>query len=67
MRQGGGVFEVFKFMDADESNAIDFSEFKDVVKKLGVSVTTEQVRTLFRKYDVNRNNSLSFGEFAKMV
>lgn len=54
-------------MDADQSNSIDFNEFKDVVKKLGVNATSEQIKTLFRKYDDNQNNSLSFGEFAKMI
>jgi hypothetical protein len=67
MQQGGGVFEVFRFFDADESNSIDYSEFKDVVKKLGVKVEDGQLKTLFRKYDLNKNNALSFGEFSKMV
>ena len=53
MLQGGGIFEVFRFIDADDSNSIEFSEFQDVVKKLGVNVTRDEVKTIFRKYDEN--------------
>ena len=38
----GSVFEVFRFFDADDSNAISFEEFKKVVKNLDLNnVTTK--------------------------
>ena len=34
---------------------------------MNIDVTKDQIRTLFNKYDTNKNNSMSFGEFSKMV
>jgi Ca2+-binding EF-hand superfamily protein len=53
----------FDKFDADKSGYIDESEFSELVKSLGVNLSTEKIAVAFLAIDVNGNRRIEFGEF----
>ena len=53
----------FAELDADRSGALEKPEFELLLKKVGLKLKPEEVRTAFREMDVNRQNAVSFLSF----
>lgn len=54
----------FEKFDADGSGYIDESEFAQVVKSLGASLSAEKIAVAFLAIDVNGSGRVRFGEFS---
>lgn len=54
----------FNKFDADKNGHIDESEFSQLVRSLGVSLTPEKTAVAFLAIDVNGNGRIEFGEFS---
>ena len=54
----------FAGFDTDQNGFIDEAEFAELVKSLGVDMSTTAVATAFLAIDVNGNGRIEFGEFS---
>ncbi|CAE7757661.1 CETN1, partial [Symbiodinium pilosum] len=59
--------ECFDAIDTNGNGTIEASEFKSVMHKLEVPLSDEQIETVFNSADLNKDNKLSFDEYAKLV
>jgi len=53
----------FKKYDKDGSNALDVEEMGSLLKDLGETLKPEQIKSLFRKIDLDKSGSIDFNEF----
>jgi hypothetical protein len=59
--------KIFDDIDTDKSGTIETSELAAALKKAGKYPTDEQVKELLETFDEDKNGSLSFDEFQKML
>jgi calmodulin len=57
------------FQDADLNNdrVIDKREFKKVMDLLGVKISSDEVRSIYSKFDRNGDGSFNYAEFLKLT
>lgn len=48
--------------DKDGSGALDKVEFEQFLSKSGAYITTQETRTLFESYDLNKDGKIVFPE-----
>lgn len=53
----------FSNFDNNKTGLLDFSEFAELVKSLGMNVSHEQLKEGFNKIDLDNNHSIDFEEF----
>ena len=58
---------VFRNFDSDGSDELEFEEFKSGCSYLNVHLDDTQAHALFAYFDVDRNGSVSYDEFAKVA
>jgi hypothetical protein len=61
------VRKTFLEMDVDQKGYLDVSELGNVMVKLGMQVSDEQVQQIFETFDVDKNSKLSYDEYLKLV
>ena len=60
--------ELFCLFDYHKNKNISIHEFKKVCKNtFGLYPTTDQVRLIFRRYDINKDEKLNLKEFLNMI
>merc|ERR1719474_1173560 len=59
--------EVFKFMDKDENGTIDPDEIKEVLGKLGVEISGDEIKDIMASLDENGDGVMDFDEFVQMM
>jgi Ca2+-binding EF-hand superfamily protein len=60
--------DLFKSMDRDHSRKIDYSEFKQGLRNLGLTDLTEsEIRTLFNEFDIKKDGKIDFKEFVTVL
>lgn len=57
---------VFHHFDQDRSGLIDITELKQILAQVGISLDTENINVLVRRYDDDHNGRLNFDEFAEL-
>ncbi|CAL1146300.1 unnamed protein product [Cladocopium goreaui] len=57
----------FKAIDTNKSGFIECNELEAVLKTLGVTLSQEQVRSVFKAADLNGDDKLSIEEYEKLV
>ncbi|CAK9023821.1 Parvalbumin alpha (Parvalbumin III) (Parvalbumin pI 5.0) (Parvalbumin-3) [Durusdinium trenchii] len=57
----------FKQIDTNKSGFIECNELEAVLKTLGVTLTPEQVRCVFKAADLNGDDKLDMEEYEKLV
>ena len=55
--------EMFKMFDKDKSGSLDFTEFCELCKYMGLFLNRETLLQLYAEADENDNNSIEFEEF----
>ncbi len=58
-----GLQRKFRIMDDDNSKTINLVEFKKAMKECSLSLTEQQLNSLFTTFDRDRNGSIDFDEF----
>ncbi|KAH9625705.1 hypothetical protein KSS87_004112, partial [Heliosperma pusillum] len=59
----GGLKELFKMIDTDNSGTITFEELKVGLKSVGSQMTESDIRSLMEAADIDNNGTIDYGEF----
>ena len=62
------LIRAFKYFDLDNSEAVDYEEWRKALEKIGMVLPAPAVcENLFRQYDVDNSGSLDYKEFAAQI
>ncbi|KAG2692615.1 hypothetical protein I3760_08G060500 [Carya illinoinensis] len=59
----GGLKELFKMIDTDDSGTITFEELKEGLKRVGTELMESEIKSLMEAADIDNNGSIDYGEF----
>ncbi|KAI3431898.1 uncharacterized protein J3R85_007767 [Psidium guajava] len=59
----GGLKELFKMIDTDDSGSITFEELKDGLKRVGSNLMESEIRDLMDAADIDNSGTIDYGEF----
>jgi calcium-dependent protein kinase len=59
----GGLKELFKMIDTDNSGTITFDELKDGLKRVGSELTENEIQALMDAADIDNSGTIDYGEF----
>ncbi|XP_057975532.1 calcium-dependent protein kinase 4 [Malania oleifera] len=59
----GGLKELFKMIDTDNSGTITFEELKVGLKKVGSELMESEIKALMDAADIDNSGSIDYGEF----
>ncbi|PNY01166.1 calcium-dependent protein kinase sk5-like protein, partial [Trifolium pratense] len=59
----GGLKELFKMIDTDNSGTITFEELKDGLKRVGSDLMESEIKSLMDAADIDNNGTIDYGEF----
>ncbi|KAL6338025.1 hypothetical protein AAG906_010589 [Vitis piasezkii] len=59
----GGLRELFKMIDTDNSGTITFDELKDGLKRVGSELMESEIRDLMDAADIDNSGTIDYGEF----
>ena len=54
-------------MDDDNSKSLDRNEFKKAVTDFRVEIPLDQIDTIFNAFDLNRDGTIDYDEFVRMI
>ncbi|XP_023532474.1 calcium-dependent protein kinase SK5-like [Cucurbita pepo subsp. pepo] len=59
----GGLKELFKMIDTDNSGTITFDELKEGLKRVGSELMESEIKDLMDAADIDNNGTIDYGEF----
>ncbi|XP_050366384.1 calcium-dependent protein kinase 11-like [Argentina anserina] len=59
----GGLKELFKMIDTDNSGTITFEELKVGLKKVGSDLMESEIKSLMEAADIDNSGTIDYGEF----
>ncbi|KAF3444219.1 hypothetical protein FNV43_RR13909 [Rhamnella rubrinervis] len=59
----GGLKELFKMIDTDNSGTITFDELKEGLKRVGSELMESEIKDLMEAADIDNNGTIDYGEF----
>ncbi|KAB1201675.1 Calcium-dependent protein kinase SK5, partial [Morella rubra] len=59
----GGLKELFKMIDTDNSGTITFEELKEGLKRVGSELMESEIKALMDAADIDNSGSIDYGEF----
>ncbi|KAE9618352.1 hypothetical protein Lal_00047605 [Lupinus albus] len=59
----GGLKELFKMIDTDNSGTITFEELKNGLKRVGSNLMESEIKSLMEAADIDNNGTIDYGEF----
>eukprot|EP00262_Sarcandra_glabra_P018326 TRINITY_DN6526_c0_g1_i1.p1 TRINITY_DN6526_c0_g1~~TRINITY_DN6526_c0_g1_i1.p1 ORF type:complete len:433 (-),score=93.19 TRINITY_DN6526_c0_g1_i1:288-1586(-) len=59
----GGLKELFKMIDTDNSGTITFDELKDGLERVGSKLMDDEIRALMDAADIDNSGTIDYGEF----
>lgn len=62
-----GIAETFKSMDENDSGSLDLAEFTKAVIETRLEFTDHDIRSLFAAFDRNRDGTIQYEEFLRVV
>ncbi len=62
-----GLQRSFKIMDDDRSNSLSRSEFEKACKDYKIAMNSDDIGTLFNAFDLNKDGSVQYDEFLRMI
>jgi calmodulin len=60
------IVSAFKFFDLDGNGNINMEEFKNILSKYGGEFSLDEIESIFRQLDLNRDGKLDYAEFVDM-
>lgn len=61
------IATLFNFFDVFKYGSINIFDFKDGLNNLNIFASIDEVRMLFKTYDLNRDDKHSYNEFTNMI
>jgi Ca2+-binding EF-hand superfamily protein len=62
-----GLQRIFKIMDDDSSKSLSLQEFAKAIRDFKVEVAQEDVAVLFSAFDINRDGTIQYDEFLRII
>ncbi|CAD8068985.1 unnamed protein product [Paramecium primaurelia] len=62
-----GVYQLMAEFDKDNSGYLDKDEFQKFLSKIGVFLTTQELRAVYDKYDSNKDGNIAYAEFVNLI
>lgn len=59
----GGLKELFKMIDTDNSGTITYEELKDGLKQVGSNLMESEIKSLMESADIDNSGTIDYGEF----
>ncbi|XP_027934543.1 calcium-dependent protein kinase 11-like [Vigna unguiculata] len=59
----GGLKELFKVIDTDNSGTITFEELKEGLRSMGSNLVESEIKSLMEAADIDNSGSIDYGEF----
>ncbi|KAL6962017.1 Calcium-dependent protein kinase 12 [Sarracenia purpurea var. burkii] len=59
----GGLKQLFKMIDTDNSGTITFEELKEGLKRVGSELMESEIKALMKAADIDNNGTIDYGEF----
>ncbi|OIV89812.1 hypothetical protein TanjilG_29904 [Lupinus angustifolius] len=59
----GGLKELFRMIDTDNSGTITFDELKDGLKRVGSELMESEIKDLMNAADIDNSGTIDYGEF----
>eukprot|EP00268_Persea_americana_P006895 TRINITY_DN1249_c0_g1_i10.p1 TRINITY_DN1249_c0_g1~~TRINITY_DN1249_c0_g1_i10.p1 ORF type:complete len:532 (+),score=109.88 TRINITY_DN1249_c0_g1_i10:104-1597(+) len=59
----GGLKELFKMIDTDNSGTITFEELKDGLRRVGSELMESEIKALMDAADIDNSGTIDYGEF----
>ncbi|KAA8522635.1 hypothetical protein F0562_013004 [Nyssa sinensis] len=59
----GGLKELFKMLDTDNSGTITFDELKDGLRRVGSDLMESEIKDLMDAADIDNSGTIDYGEF----
>ncbi|XP_058089046.1 calcium-dependent protein kinase 24-like isoform X2 [Magnolia sinica] len=59
----GGLKELFKMIDTDNSGTITFDELKDGLRRVGSEMMESEIKALMDAADIDNSGTIDYGEF----
>uniref|UniRef100_A0A5B6YKX9 non-specific serine/threonine protein kinase n=1 Tax=Davidia involucrata TaxID=16924 RepID=A0A5B6YKX9_DAVIN len=59
----GGLKQLFKMIDTDNSGTITFEELKAGLKRVGSELMESEIKSLMNAADIDNNGTIDYGEF----
>ncbi|EPS71343.1 calcium dependent protein kinase 12 [Genlisea aurea] len=59
----GGLKELFKMIDTDNSGTITFDELKEGLRKVGSDLMESEIKDLMNAADIDNSGTIDYGEF----
>ena len=53
--------------DIDKSGSLDKLEFEEMISKLGIFMTTQELTAVYNQFDHNRDGKIAYDEFVNTV
>jgi Ca2+-binding EF-hand superfamily protein len=66
-QSGKALKELFREIDVDGSGTIDKQEFARAMARLGVKLTTEEIATIYERFDADDGRQLKYNDFLKLI
>lgn len=60
------IVSAFKFFDLDGNGYINMEEFKNILTKFGGEFSLDEIESIFRQLDLNKDGRLDYAEFVDM-
>ncbi|XP_054812409.1 calcium-dependent protein kinase 11 [Prosopis cineraria] len=59
----GGLRELFKMIDTDNSGTITFEELKEGLRRVGSNLMESEIKSLMEAADIDNSGTIDYGEF----
>ena len=62
-----GLQRIFKIMDDDNSKSLNRQEFEKACREFKMQMTSEDMGILFAAFDINRDGTIQYDEFLRII
>ena len=64
-KRKGKIGDLFRSLDSDHDGVLSYSEFDRALSTLGVELSSKDMRSLIKRFDVDQTGSIDYSEFAQ--
>jgi len=61
------IRQIFNNFDKDHSDSLVLIEFDKLIKKIAPGLKPDEVEAVFKRFDLNKDGSISFAEFEQLI